>query len=75
MHRLRYAVGAAFLSGILAGCGGEDQPNAPAKPEEVNVDFAKKTADMMKAANTGMDPKKVKSAAGKPATPPPPSSK
>jgi hypothetical protein len=52
---------AAFLTGILTGCTGEDQPNAPANPEEVNADFAKKTSDMMKAANTGMDPKKAKS--------------
>lgn len=42
-----------------AGCG-EDQPNKPAQPEDVSsADFAKKTADMMKDANTGMDPKKA----------------
>jgi len=50
------AIGAGFLGCILSGCG-EGQPNAPAEPSEVNADFAKKTADMMKAANTGMDPK------------------
>ena len=39
------------------GCG-EDQPNAPAKPEEATTDFGKSAMDQMKAANTGMDLKK-----------------
>jgi hypothetical protein len=64
MHRLRYAVVAAALTGFLPGCGGEEQPNAPAAPEQVNEDFAKKSADMMKAANVGMDPKKLRSQGG-----------
>ena len=63
MHRLRTAVVAAFLTGVVLGCDGQEQPNAPAKPEEVNADFAKKSADMMKAANVGMDPKNLKSPA------------
>lgn len=54
------------LIGLSAvGCG-ENQPNAPAQPAEVSsADFAKKTADMMKNANTGMDPKQSKTAAKK----------
>ena len=56
MHRLQCVVGTALLAGILSGCG-EDQPNAPAQPNEVNQEFVSKTADMMKSANTGMDPK------------------
>ncbi len=60
MRRLSLAIAAAFLGCGFSGCG-EDQPNAPAQPAEVTADFAKKTADMMKAANTGMDPKAAKS--------------
>jgi len=57
MNRFRLMVFSAFVAaGMISGCG-EDQPNAPAQPAEVNVDFAKKTADMMKNANSGMDPK------------------
>jgi hypothetical protein len=67
MNRLRCAVLAGFLAGLLAGCG-EEQPNTPAQPGEVNADFAKKTADMMKAANTGMD-KKAKAGSSTPAKP------
>jgi hypothetical protein len=61
MRTLRYILLGAFLCAPCAfmGCG-EDQPNAPAQPAEVNADFAKKTADMMKSANSGMDPKAVK---------------
>jgi hypothetical protein len=64
MDRLRYVIVAVALAGFAPGCGGEEQPNAPAAPSEVNEDFAKKTADMMKAANAGMDPKKLKLAPG-----------
>jgi len=60
MRRLTLAIAALLLSCAFSGCG-ESQPNAPAEPTEVNADFAKKTADMMKDANTGMDPKAVKS--------------
>ncbi len=60
MRRLSLAIAAAFLGCIFSGCG-EDQPNAPAQPEDVNTDFAKKTTDMMKDANTGMDIKAGKS--------------
>jgi hypothetical protein len=63
MRRLCFAISAAFLACLLSGCG-ENQPNAPATPEDVSApDFAKKTADMMKNANSGMDLKKAKAAA------------
>ncbi len=52
---------AVVLAGILPGCG-EDQPNAPAAPSEVNADFGKKSQDMMKDANSGMDLKKAQAA-------------
>jgi hypothetical protein len=68
MRRFRWVLLSGFLACFAGGCG-EDQPNAPAKPEEVNADFAKKSADMMKSANVGMDPKALKSA-GKPAATP-----
>jgi hypothetical protein len=58
MYRLRLALLTAFLAGISAGCS-EDQPNAPATPTDASKpDFAKKTSDMMKEANKGMDPSK-----------------
>lgn len=60
MRRLSLAVATGFLACVFSGCG-EDQPNAPAQPSEVNADFAKKTADMMKDANKGMDIKGAKS--------------
>ena len=56
MRRLQCVVWTALLAGVFAGCG-DDQPNAPAQPNEVNQEFVSKTADMMKSANTGMDPK------------------
>ena len=57
-------IAASILSMGLIGLGtagcGEDQPNKPAQAEDVNsADFTKKTGDMMKAANSGMDPKKA----------------
>jgi hypothetical protein len=61
MNRLRGAVISGILAGLISGCG-EDQPNKPAQPNEVTPDFAKNTADMMKKANTGMDPKAAKAA-------------
>lgn len=67
MRRFRAALLTVFMASFIPGCG-EDQPNAPAKPEEVNADFGAKTADMMRGANTGMDPKKAK--AGTPAPAP-----
>ena len=67
MNRLRCALLAGFLAGLIPGCG-EDQPNRPASPEEATPDFAQKSADMMKAANTGMmDPKKAKMGSSAPA--------
>jgi hypothetical protein len=60
MHRLRRAVVTAFVAGIILGCGGESQPNAPASPENMTPDFGAQSGDMMKNANTGMDPKKAK---------------
>jgi hypothetical protein len=59
MRCLHYVVGTAFLAVVFSGCS-EDQPNAPAQPSEVNKDFVSKTTDMMKAANSGMDPKMLK---------------
>jgi hypothetical protein len=60
MRRLSLIVGAGFLGCVIGGCG-ENQPNAPAQPAEANADFIKKTADMMKDANAGMDLKKARS--------------
>jgi hypothetical protein len=58
MFRLRLAFVAAILAGISAGCS-EDQPNAPATATDASKpDFAKKTSDMMKEANKGMEPSK-----------------
>jgi hypothetical protein len=59
MKRLCSAVIAGILAGLISGCG-EGQPNHPAQPNEVTPDFAKNSADMMKNANAGMDPKKAK---------------
>lgn len=61
MRRLRDLGLAAILGGVLVGCG-ENQPNAPAKPEDLGPEFAAKTADMMKNANSGMDLKAAKAA-------------
>ena len=59
--------GTLILGGAICcfavGCG-EDQPNASTPPEAVNEDFAKKTADMMRAANTGMNKKSSKTKGG-----------
>jgi hypothetical protein len=52
----RYPVIAAILACYISGCGGTDQPNAPAV--EVNDTFLKSSTDMMKEANTGLAPKK-----------------
>ena len=68
MNRMRHAVIAGILAGFVTGCS-EDQPNHPAQPGEVTADFAKNSADMMKNANAGMDPKKAKEA-NKPAANP-----
>ncbi len=69
MNRLRCLALAAILGGAISGCG-EDQPNAPAKPNELGEDFGKKTADMMKSANSGMDLKAAKEAnKAKPSSP------
>lgn len=59
MFRVRFMLLPALLVGFIAGCG-EDQPNAPTPASETNAEFSKKTADMMKAANSGMDLKKAK---------------
>ena len=56
MFRFRHACLVAFLAASVAGCGGEDQPNAPAKTEDVqNPDFGKNAADMMQKSTSGMD--------------------
>lgn len=60
------------ISFFAVGCDGEDQPNASTPPEAVNEDFTKKTADMMRAANTGMDKKSQKAAKAKAAAEPTP---
>jgi hypothetical protein len=59
MYRFRLMLLTAFVTGMIAGCG-ENQPNSPAQPSEVTADFAKSTADRMKAANASIDPKKAK---------------
>ena len=61
MFRLRFLLPTLFLAGIVSGCG-DDQPNAPAQPSETGPEFAKKTADMMKEANKGMDLKNAQQA-------------
>ncbi len=61
MNHLRRIVLTAFLAGIISGCG-EGQPNAPTPPSQTGPEFSQKTADMMKAANTGMDLKKARQA-------------
>jgi len=61
MDRLRFALATALLVGSISGCG-QDQPNPPAQPSDLTSDFAQKTADQMKAANTGMDPKQARPA-------------
>lgn len=71
MSRLMIAALFAALAFPLVGCDGENQPNPSATPDQVNADFAKKTADMMKAANGNMDPKNAKKINAKPAAPAP----
>ncbi len=73
MRRFRAIIVGGAIATLAGGCG-EDQPNASTPPEQVNEDFAKKSADMMRAANTGMDKKNLKAASkGAPApTPEPP---
>lgn len=68
MRRLRYVVLGAFLflPFSFVGCG-EDQPTASTKPGETKEDQIKNTVDMMKKANTGMDPKAVKKTGAAPA--------
>ncbi len=53
MNRFRAFALAVVLAGLLPGCG-EDQPNEPAQQKDLGENFAKKTADMMKNANSGM---------------------
>lgn len=66
MHRLRFALIVGILAAAAPGCGGENQPNAAAKPEDVkDPAFINNTTDMMKQANTGMDPKAAKTGAPK----------
>jgi hypothetical protein len=59
MRRYGFLLLGLAISCFSGGCG-EDQPNASAAPEAVNADFAKKSADMMKAANSGMDKKNLR---------------
>ena len=67
MHRFRLVVFGACLAAFISGCG-EDQPNASAQPGEANAAFGKKSADMMKSANAGMDPKIAKKGNAAPPT-------
>ena len=60
MRRVRYALAAAFLPCLFPGCAEETQPNPAATNEQVNKDFGVKSAEMMKNANAGMDPSKLK---------------
>jgi hypothetical protein len=64
MYRFRAAVFATFLAAAVVGCGEDGGSSASAKPEEVTPDFAAKSADMMKNANSGMDPKALKKQPG-----------
>lgn len=61
MRRFGFLIVGGAMACFAGGCG-EDQPNASTPPEQVNEDFTKKTADMMRAANTGMDKKNMRSA-------------
>jgi hypothetical protein len=61
MNCLRRALIVALLAGLVPGCG-EDQPNKSASGGDLTPDFAAKSADMMKAANSGMNPKAAKAA-------------
>jgi hypothetical protein len=65
MKRLRLLLCIAFLAGIVSGCGDDSNSGAQA-PQDTGPEFAQKTADMMKAANTGMDLSKAQK---KPAAP------
>ena len=60
MYRLRWMLCVALLAGFAAGCD-EDQPSTPTPAAEANADFGKKSQDMMKAANSGIDLKKAQS--------------
>lgn len=61
MRRYVFILAGAAMLCLGGGCG-EDQPNAAAKPEEVNADFAQKTTDMMKAANANSEAGKTSKA-------------
>ena len=63
MYRFRLLLLSTFVAGMILGCG-EDQPNAPAQTSDLNADFVKKTTDMMKDANSSIDPKKAKQVRG-----------
>jgi hypothetical protein len=55
MYRMRLAFLAAFLAGITAGCS-DDQSYGPATPTQADSpEFTKKTADIMKDVNKGME--------------------
>jgi hypothetical protein len=75
MIRKRFLLYPVVLAAVLAGCDSESQPNAPAADpaQQDPAELAKKTADMMKQANTGMDPSKIPGGAtgppGLPGTP------
>jgi hypothetical protein len=60
MRRFGILVLCGAIAGFAVGCDGGDQPNASTPPEEVNVDFAKKSADMMRSANSGMEKKNLR---------------
>jgi hypothetical protein len=60
MRRFCSALVVITMAIALGGCG-ENQPNAPANPQEQSADFGQKAGEMMKTANTGMDPKNLKS--------------
>ena len=63
MHRLRWIICTAFLAAFVPGCGdGMDSPTAPQPDVATTPDFTKKTGDMMKEANAGMDLKKAQAA-------------
>lgn len=63
MRRLRWIICTASLAAFVPGCGdGMDSPAAPQPDVATTPDFTKKTGDMMKEANAGMDLKKAQAA-------------
>ena len=60
MHRLRLMLLPAVHGRVCRGLWRRSAQCPGLRRSETNADFSKKTADMMKNANTGMDLKKAK---------------